>query len=267
MLTCPVCGSTKIVETEFKNVMGFGANLVKCESCNLKFYDKRLHDVGLINNTREAHKIFDNNLIYGAMNNFDLDKVEYFQEEHLKYYTRFLDIFKDIVNPIVNLYEVGTGIGEFLHVAKINGILNVSGCEINRRGAEIANEHYGLKVEYEFFQYANVPFELDAIIMSDVIEHTPTPREDFEKAYRHLRKGGGIFIKTFYDEYHSTLPEINIKGPESFSDPNHGYFDPICHLFHFDKEVLIKLMESVGFEIKKVELDEAWGQIIIFAVK
>jgi 2-polyprenyl-3-methyl-5-hydroxy-6-metoxy-1,4-benzoquinol methylase len=247
--------------------MGYDANLVRCVSCGLKFYDKRVHDVGLINNTKAAHQVFDNNLIYGAMNNLDLEKVEYFKEEHLKYYTGFFNILKEFVNPLNTLYEVGTGIGEFLSVARINGINNVSGCEINRRGAEIANEHNDLKVEFEFFQYATVPYELDAIIMSDVIEHTPTPREDFEKAYEHLRKGGGIFIKTFYDEYHYTLPEINIKSVESFSDPNHGYFDPIYHLFHFDQDVLIKLMESVGFEIRRVDLDEAWGQIIIYATK
>lgn len=261
--TCECCSGTETEPTPHRNVMGItGADLVRCIGCGVKFYRRSFVAFGAYYNCRAARDMAEENARFGGANNRDADKVAAMQSARRSYYAGMIGILRRHVGSLARLYEVGTDFGEFLDVARDFGVANVGGCDVNERCAEIARSR-GLAVEGAPFDLATVPDWLDGIAMLDMIEHTPTPRADLARARAHLRPGGGLLLKTFYDEFHATFP-LNL-GADAWADPAHGYFDPLGHLWHFDRMVLLALIERCGFAVKATEINERCGQITVYA--
>lgn len=259
---CNICGTTDHEPTPFTNVMGTGANLVRCWRCGLKFYDVWKTTPEHINNGEAAHRQVEASAHFGGMNNRDESEIARFHEVHRNYYNGMIDRLALLLPTMATLYEVGASYGEFLLLAAERG-LDVRGCEPNLRGCELARAS-GLDVAHGFFQDVGVRAGLDAVVMLDVIEHTTTPREDLEKIFAILRPGGVMLLKTFFDEWHIGQ-DLKI-GAGDWEDPAHGYFDPFGHLYHFDVPVLLALIARVGFTIHDVSRDTA-GCVTVYAGK
>lgn len=264
-LVCEPCGETVFTATPHRNVMGLGANLVRCSGCGVKRYDRRLADAAAVNDSAEAHTLADNVARFGALNNLDAARIPEFQAAHWRLYTGMVATLRRFAGTLASIYEVGTSVGEFLAVAHACHVATLDGCEPNRRACELAASLHGLAIEHSFFGAATPPrAPYDAVAMLDVIEHTETPRGDLEKAFGILRPGGMLLLKTFYDEWHATL-DLNIAGPDAWTDPRHGYFDPLGHLHHFDEPVLRSLIERVGFAVEDWSRNTVHGQVIVYA--
>jgi len=129
----------------------------------------------------------------------------------------------------------------------------------------------GLNVEHAVLQDADVPSELFGIIMWDMIEHTITPGADLDKAARHLRPGGCILVKTFYDEYHRfkgyDLSKRATKDGVTSDLETTGYYCPVSHPYHFETGVLLRALEKRKFRLVDVSHCFEYGQITVYGIK
>lgn len=260
---CALCGGRDFTPTEYRDLFGTGANLVECDACGFRQYDRVLMTAEAFNDSPASHQMFDDSFRCGALNNRDPERADYYRAAHRSYYRGMLELLMALVGePCAALYEVGVGYGEFLGGAQAAG-LRVRGCEMNGRGVDLAREHFGVPVDFGAFQTVAADGPYDAVVALDVLEHTETPREDVERAARLLRPGGVLLIKTFYDEWHAGR-ELSIVSAEGWQLP-HGYFDPVCHLNHFTEPVLRGLLERSGFDVAAWERDEVNGLVTAYA--
>lgn len=260
---CVLCGGQGFRPTGYRDLFGTGANLQECRACGFRQYDRVLITAEVFNDSAAAHEMFDVSFRCGALNNRDPAQADRFRAAHRSYYQGMLERLRAVAGePFAALFEVGGGYGEFLSCAHAAG-LRVQGCEMNRRGVELAAEHFGLAVDFGAFQTVPVEGPFDAVVALDVLEHTETPREDVEKAAAVLRPGGVLLLKTFYDEWHQGR-ELSIATAEGWNLP-HGYFDPCCHLNHFTEPVLRRLLTESGFNVAEWDRDEVNGLVTVYA--
>lgn len=264
---CEACGGTRLEPTKYQNVMGTGADLVRCTGCGAKFYDR------VVVQTPEefydawpAHDWLQKDEDYGSVFNKDPSVAYVFKDAAIALYNEIIRKLRSLTDPIDTLYDVGAGTGRFLGTARDNGIRNVLGCEPNSRGVALARGRYKIDtVEQAFFRDAiNVPAAADAFAMLDMIEHTATPRADLLRVRDHLRPGGVVVVKTFYDEWHEGR-ELDLTA-QGWNRP-HGFFGPPAHLWHFDRAVLMVLLLRCGLRTQLVEMDEGNGLVTVYATK
>lgn len=270
-LTCEPCGGIDIEPTRHRDVLGTGLNLVRCRGCGTKFYDGPPPVMPEAYYAGEAYDRYSLRAIAnGSACNTDPAEAARFESAARSMYEVYIDKMSEYAAPIRVLYDVGFGLGRFLAMAIERGIV-AYGCDMNRvdvtEGAKT-----GATVEFSAFQKATVPHDLDAVVMLDVIEHTLTPGADIARAHEHLRPGGALLVKTFYDEYHDRLAaegtfDISKERFASRGMLTTGYFCPISHPFHFDAPVLRALIESRGFRVVYEPLYESCGQVAFLALR
>lgn len=279
---CESCGGTRFASTRHVNVFGCGASLVRCAGCGLKFYDRLpVQDFWDHHNTIAYDELADATVRCGSMCNRDPAQAEYYRATTAAYYGRCVDRLREVAGGRLQaLYEMGFGSGEFLLAAEGRGVMGLAGCDASRRNVALAHERIpAARVEHGFF--ADVPRppdgSQDAVVMLDCIEHTTTPRGDLERAFALLRPGGALLVKTFYDEWHDTLPNLDLsparmanRTAESVVQAGvgvTGYFSPVAHPHHFDEPVLLALIERVGFRVATTERTPSCGQITVWGVR
>lgn len=164
-----------------------------------------------------------------------------------------------------SLLDVGTGIGQFLAVAR--GSYEVYGTEVSTIAVRIAQERYGLKLfqgTIDDIDWKGKRF--DNISLFHVLEHVPDPSATLQKCNA-LLVDEGILVIAVPNEVSSLraivkrkltnaglknsrtlgkfgLPRISL-GPESVE----------VHLSHFTPEVLDRLLQETGFSVIKRTLD------------
>lgn len=266
MNACNLCGGAK-VEVAHANVFGQGVSLVRCVACGFKFYDRTYMQPEAFYNSPANDDFAERSYMYGSQviarqtdEQAPANKVFL-----VSYYGAVLDQVAHVLGRQPRtLYEVGCDWGAFLRVAHDRGI-RATGCDLNRRAAEIAQKRMGLDVAAGAFLALDVPTEQDVVVLFDVIEHIPNPRDVMERVWGMLASGGIAAIKTFYDEYHQTVPlDLSPARHMDRGLKTTGYFDPTAHPCHFDLPVLRALMARVGLNVVKETLDEVNGQVTLF---
>jgi SAM-dependent methyltransferase len=91
--------------------------------------------------------------------------------------------------------DVGCGLGGFLLSARTAGA-EPFGVEISRGAREFARQHLGLPVYEELPQCLAQTKPVDAIMLSDLVEHLIAPASLLETAVSGLRSGGVLAIWT-----------------------------------------------------------------------
>jgi ubiquinone/menaquinone biosynthesis C-methylase UbiE len=167
-----------------------------------------------------------------------------------------------------SLLDVGTGIGQFLAVAR-NSYTEVYGTEVSSKAIEIAKRKYDLNLFRGTLENLPTHKAFDNITLFHVLEHVPDPRVTLEKCYSLLSEQGilaiavpnevaslrnfvkGILIRAGITKPHELgkfgLPRISL-GPESGE----------VHLSHFTPAVLRRLLRQVGFSIIRETLDPCY---------
>ena len=266
-MICNICASTRW-QVERSDVLGLDVDLRRCLSCGFKTYNR------VLKSNAEAHssvKMADRFFRYWTnMPSRQTREQRASNERHARaLYVRLLDRLQShAARPLVDLFDVGSGWGRFMVVAKEEGF-SVAGCDINPREAENGRS-IGLDVQAGDFTTVDVQSESwDVVAMLDVLEHVWTPREFVEKAVGMLRPGGLLLVKTFYDEYHDEVPvDLSAGAPRYGTDgPNRGYFDPICHPSHFTRPVLRWLLERCGLSLIDEEVERSCGQVTLVGRK
>lgn len=269
-IICEPCGCTEFKPTKYRDVYGLGTDLVECRGCGTCRYNvipPEGADAEAFCNSQAAHDSIDRDYRNGASNNPDPARREEYIAFRETYYRHMLwQIGWLLKTRIESIYEIGTAYGDFLVAAQALGVPRIGGCDINRRGAELATERLGSKVDGCAWQKSPVAGRYDSIVMLDYIEHTLTPYADLLKARFHLCPDGILLLKTFLHEWHEGQ-ELVLTRDEFSKGYNHkrGYFDPYCHHWHFTRHSLLQLLERSGFVPLHVSYEDAWGQITIYA--
>jgi len=149
------------------------------------------------------------------------------------------------------LLDVGCGNGS--HVAPLADLgWDVSGIEPDAIPAQIAREHFGLKVHEGTLEDAHLSAEsFDAITMHHVIEHLPDPLSTLRECWRLLKPGGKLVIIT---------PNWGSLACRIFGSAL-SYLDPPRHLTLFSRDSLASCAETTGFRVVDMHTTErnAWG--------
>jgi len=165
-----------------------------------------------------------------------------------------------------SLLDVGTGIGQFLAVARPH-FSKVLGTEVSASAARIARKKYGVDVindDLEQIDFGESRF--DTITLFHVLEHVHDPAAVIKKCHSIMREGS-ILLVAVPNELHSLRQKIRkflcrfgllkstFHGQLGIAPIQlDGSLDEI-HLSHFTPQVLEGLMERAGFTVLENGMD------------
>lgn len=138
------------------------------------------------------------------------------------------------------ILDVGAGAGLFLERARARG-WEVEGVEPASFGVAFAEKHLNISLYHGVLEdapSANASFE--AVVLQDVIEHVPTPRQLLKTAYRLLKTGGVVMITT--PNYQSISRALYRS--------NWALISPGEHLSLFRPKTMQKALSRAGLTIR-----------------
>ncbi len=162
------------------------------------------------------------------------------------------------------LLDVGTGIGQFLEVAKPY-FHHVRGTEVSQSGLSIAKERYKLDVALGALEECDLPRNsFDTITLFHVLEHVPDPRKTIALC-RDLLNTGGILLICVPNDVLAWTSKIKLLGKRMGLRPFQKFSPKLglplvftsreIHLSHFTAPVLRSSLEQAGFEVLEESLD------------
>jgi SAM-dependent methyltransferase len=168
-----------------------------------------------------------------------------------------------------SLLDVGTGIGQFLAVAR-NSYSNVYGTEVSSVAVQIAKEKYDLDVfqgTIEDIEWQERVF--DNISLFHVLEHVHNPKSLLQKCYS-LLSPDGVLVVAVPNEVSSLRARVRRwlintglkerRGLGKFGLPliDLGPQNGETHLSHFSPEVLDQLLRNTRFSVLEKTLDPCY---------
>jgi SAM-dependent methyltransferase len=226
--SCPVCG----YETEHRlRYNANGCDILQCRKCGLGSADA---------------SEFDPDSYYTA---------DYFQGRHADGYADYLGaepvLRQEFARAVAfirryrsggRLLELGCAYGFFLMEAA--RCYDVSGIELAKDAADHARRAglavvHGVADERALARIA----PLDVIVLFDVIEHLPQPRETLALCERHLAPNGIIVITT--GDFGSPLARIMGKRWRLMTPPQHLWF--------FTRESMHRLAASLHLRVERID--------------
>ncbi|HEU4792810.1 MAG TPA: class I SAM-dependent methyltransferase, partial [Nitrolancea sp.] len=170
-------------------------------------------------------------------------------------YRRTVDELWPLLAPPARVLDLGCATGDLLQAVRERGNPNVLGIEPSTHAASIARERYGLDVRAGQLADAAIPdASLDAVLMSHVIEHLPSPTRTLTEIARILRPGGTVVL---------WLPSADSLAARFLGDAWMGYDTP-RHLYTFTPATLTTLLQRTGFVVREIQhewigLEWSWG--------
>lgn len=144
--------------------------------------------------------------------------------------------------------DVGCGGGAFTRAIKYyRPGLEVYGCDVSQKAIQLALKNPG-GAHFSVADAANLPFpdaSFDVVLLKCVLEHVPRPQKALCEGYRVLKKGGFLHSITPLEGSLFTLHGLLGRIPRRSIEKYEG------HLYHYDKNSLIKLHERAGLEVKR----------------
>lgn len=181
---------------------------------------------------------------FGVIHQTEFEPIQY-DREYLTYYEKLSDrtiklgyqrmgwLLGYLQRIPESVLEIGYGIGSFIEAAKINGVPDCAGCDV---------QHFPLPDGVRFLDWETaLSQQWDLIAMYDVLEHIPDL--DF------LGRANCKFMAL-------AVPFCRQKelGDDWFRDWRMRL--PNEHLHHFDEESLLSLMKHHGYECLDVNFFE-----------
>ena len=238
---CDACGANEY-KTIFKGrdcIFGIKEpfSIVKCDACGLVYLNPRP--------TAESIKgLYEKNYTHQGKP-FKLPGTEASRLKALlkKFWHLYIRGYSDglIKKMQGKILDIGCRSGFFLLSLKQKG-QEAYGIEINPSDAKYCNE-IGLDVFCGVLEDAKFENDFfDAIVMSHVIEHLPSPKKTLKEVYRILKPGGKLYI---------LCPNSDSYGKKIFGRYWYGWHIPF-HFHIFTVKTVQKLTEEAGFKISRI---------------
>ena len=139
------------------------------------------------------------------------------------------------------LLDIGCNEGRGLFIYRHNGF-DPKGLELNERAAQNARRA-GFIVYTETLEEFQPEEPFDIVVLSNVLEHAPDPKNMLENVSRVLKPGGHVWI---------TCPNSQSWLRKLFGRSWINWHVPF-HLFHFSSKILGQLLQRSGFEITELK--------------
>lgn len=181
---CPMCGSQSArarYERVFKNRKW---TLARCRECGLHF-------------TSPTPTEEDLNAFYQGDYHQQLRDAGITEATFGPKYERYADALGRHVRS-GRVVDIGCSTGLLVRILCDRGY-QAEGIELNHRSAEWGRDHYGISIHDKTLdQCGFMDGSLDAVIMTDVLEHTLHPRDYLRDVHRLLKPSGCVLV-TFPD--------------------------------------------------------------------
>ena len=241
-IACAACGSKdyeKVLEVadRFNTIPDQIFDIVCCKACGLLFTNPRpdLESIG------EFYKAEEYDPFGSAESGGSLISSLY-------QFARPFSIRRKASRVIAGLpvrartLDVGCATGEFMIELRRKNF-QVFGVEPNPKAAEFARQKHGLTVWTGTIEQAPEiagPFSL--ITFWHVLEHTHKLRENLDRAYQLLEKGGRVAI---------AVPNPESRDAQAYREKWVAWDAP-RHLYHFKPQVMIDLLNRSGFRAERL---------------
>jgi 2-polyprenyl-3-methyl-5-hydroxy-6-metoxy-1,4-benzoquinol methylase len=207
--------------------------IARCEHCGLRFLDPQPSAEAV--QAYYEHEYFSSGESLGRGYDAYLEEAE-------NHRATFRDRLRRLPKPVEHrrLLDVGAATGFFVEQARLAG-WDAEGLEPSEWAASYARERLGLPVRRATLEDARLPGMIfDALTLWEVIEHVPDPRALLVESARVLRPGGVLALST---------PDAGSMVARVFGSHWLGWRKLPEHLYFFDRATLVRLLQSVGFDV------------------
>jgi SAM-dependent methyltransferase len=159
--------------------------------------------------------------------------------------------------PLGSLLDVGSGRGEILQAARLEGVERVTGLELSDAMVKHAEQHYGVSVKRQTVEEyaATAPSRFDAVVLSAVLEHVHDP-DSMIAAVKKLTVPGSFLYLDIPNETNLLAFVGNslnkLRGSEAVYNLAPTF--PPYHVFGFDPRSLRALLAKHSFQTKKIRI-------------
>jgi len=172
-------------------------------------------------------------------------------DENIRTQSKFLNYFRNCEKVL----DIGCGNGDFLELCKINNI-HAIGIDTSKKAIDSCLKRKLDAEQADVFEYlSRNDTVFDGVFCSHLIEHL-NPNEVvtlFVMLNNRLQENGKLLILT---------PNV-----ESFETQTIHFWRDLTHVRFYQKDVLVKLLELIGFEIIEAKFDEDTKGIKLFEAK
>lgn len=223
---CPVCKEicNSVFVMDHQNEYG-QFSLYQCSICNVQFWIPFKAPPA---DWYEKHELY----LFRSLRFPKIKRV---------YHKKFLEEFRDFLNPGKKVLDLGCGTGEFLNALQKLGC-ETWGVDLDKRAIGRAKTYFNLKNLYamgleEFFALSDLP-KFDIITLFEVIEHIQNPKEVISGIKNILKRKGLLVLST------PSRNRVLVNATE-MDFPYH-------HLSRWDETAIRNLLENNGFVINGI---------------
>lgn len=230
---CDLCGSKNIKEY-FKP-----GNIVMCVDCSFLFVSPRP-------SMDDIHNSYSDEGFYDGWIRESEGRLKMWQKRYKR--------IKKYVNSSSSILDYSTGIGTFMHLAKLDG-QNIFGTELSASAKKICAEQYRIELfDTDYFFKSKYHNYFDVVTAWHVVEHVVSPRTLAEEFFKLLRPGGWLFVAV------PNAQEKKLIKLFSKQDMKHNYpklkVGNEIHLSQFNNDTITRLLKTIGFSIVKIGIDD-----------
>jgi SAM-dependent methyltransferase len=143
--------------------------------------------------------------------------------------------------------DVGAGEGHFLRILGDRG-WEIHGVELAPELVEKTRQVHGIHVFHGTLEKAGFPGEyFDVVSLINVIEHMDRPLETFREAFRLLRKGGVLVLRTPNALVHASVMRM-FYSLRAISGSFEAWNPAVLHRFAFDRKSMKAALSRVDFQ-------------------
>ena len=183
MNSCIICNSKKVKKYKHKSRDNLVLDLNRCLNCGHVFQDPASY-VDLYTDGSFSEIARNGNLVPSATKIKELDT-----KALERYY-----FYNDFIHSAKSFLEIGSSIGSFLHVLRLNG-KNVYGIEPDATYANFSQKQYGLNQSNKLIEEFTSSEAYDMVVSFHVIEHVKDPHLFVRKIGDFLQVKGRILIE------------------------------------------------------------------------
>lgn len=228
-LTCPACSQVSVNFFTKKN----NCYLYRCNECGLIFMWPMPKDTA---------EVYSADYFSGAEKGFGYVDYDEDKSAMADTFSSYLEIINKFSPKKGQLLDIGAATGYFLKKAGAMG-WKTAGVEISDYAAQKARAA-GLNIKTGTL--GSIQFEtesFDVVTMWDVLEHFSNPKNELEKVYQLLKKGGILAINT--PDAGSFFAKIMGKRWHLLVPPE--------HLVYFNLKNLTGILKQSGFKVLRID--------------
>tara|TARA_B100000029_G_scaffold343826_1_gene336250 strand:- start:7691 stop:8617 length:927 start_codon:yes stop_codon:yes gene_type:complete len=230
-MKCILCNSENfdIIATKLRN--NITRKVVRCKGCKLTSLENP--DSAITDYKNDYRKL------HSPVIGTQLSPKEFFDYE-LEFQKPRKNRIKHLLDSESDVLEIGSSTGHFLYSIK-HDVNTVTGIELDENYANFAKNECGLNIFAEPLEKINFgEKKFDVIFLFQVFEHIPDPIFLLNEIKKHLKTDGII---------HLEVPNLNdalisLYDIKEFSE----FYFRLPHVYYYDKNSLMKLMNMLGFE-------------------